>query len=489
MHRSPSRCFAQLLTVALAAQLIVAPVWATCGGGGGGGTGGITSSAPQVYHVPWVTVGGVAPPAGDLVVYWFPTSKEQVKGSALRTSRSLTLWSAQCVGVGMVPAENNALRQRFAVNGTPTAVLAGSDGKEIGRVEAADGQLNATPVEKLVRSELEKREDQVKQALKQAKAKNKSGDQDAAAELYGEVFQHACLFPSSGKKAAKALKKMGRKVEIAGLDLDAPDFPRPDLGRRTSAKMERFMEAGLAAERIEDLARAQRLYEKAQSLDPADPVVLRFLGELHRHHTGDWQLARQIFSQLLARPADSLSRAVALHGLGKMTIHSGKFEDGVALFERSIDSYPLALAYRNLAVFWNSEKETEKAWSYTQKALALEPEDAYNQVFAATYFVTLGKADEARQMAEEHHDLMPASYNLAAIYAQLGERDKAFEMLRRHFYDYEQHDAVRAKEMREARDDIVFTSYHQDADFISLTALADSNQDSYHWNGVAAGLD
>ena len=122
---------------------------------------------------------------------------------------------------------------------------------------------------------------------------------------------------------------------------------------------------------------------------------MRFLGELHRHHTGDWDLAREIFEAILDRPADRLSRAVALHGLGKMTLHSGDFDRGVRMFEESIAEYPLALTYRNLAVFWNSEDHREKAYGYVQKALALEPNEAYNQIFAATYLVELGQEDEA----------------------------------------------------------------------------------------------
>ena len=76
--------------------------------------------------------------------------------------------------------------------------------------------------------------------------------------------------------------------------------------------------------------------------------------------------------------------------------------------------------------------------------------------------------------------MLAASYNLAAIYAQLGDRQKAFDYLRRHFYEYEKFDAVRAKEMTEARDDIVFARYHQDPVFVELTSLADSDGCSYH---------
>jgi len=46
------------------------------------------------------------------------------------------------------------------------------------------------------------------------------------------------------------------------------------------------------------------------------------------------------------------------------------------------------------------------------------------------------------------------------------------EMLRRHFYQYERYDAVRAKEMWEARVDYVFASMKNDPEFMKLTAMA-----------------
>ena len=75
-------------------------------------------------------------------------------------------------------------------------------------------------------------------------------------------------------------------------------------------------------------------------------------------------------------------------------------------------------------------------------------------------------------MAATNIDVLEASYNLAAIWAQAGDRRKAMELLRRHFYDYERFDAVRAMEMQEARDDYMFASLHQDPEFIELTKQA-----------------
>src|SRR4029077_2652635 len=105
---------------------------------------------------------------------------------------------------------------------------------------------------------------------------------------------------------------------------------------------------------------------------------------------GEWDKARNMFDAILAMPADPISRAVALHGRGKMTIHDGDFSKGLALMQDSVKAYPLALAYRNLAVYWNSEGDSTKTAEYVQKALALEPAEPYNLVFAAAFMAGNG---------------------------------------------------------------------------------------------------
>jgi tetratricopeptide (TPR) repeat protein len=172
-------------------------------------------------------------------------------------------------------------------------------------------------------------------------------------------------------------------------------------------------------------------------------------------------------------PADPMSRAVALHGLGKMTIHEGDFKKGLSLMEQSVAEFPLALAYRNLAVYWNSEGDREKADHYTQEALKLEPKDPYNLIFAAAFMAGNGHAEEALKIARENEALLPASYNLAAIYAQAGQKEKALALLQRHFFEYERYQSVRSKEMMEARVDAVFASLMADQKFMQLTSGAD----------------
>jgi tetratricopeptide (TPR) repeat protein len=348
----------------------------------------------------------------------------------------------------------------------PVVVLAKSDGTVINKIQNNNGYLKVDSVEKLVESEMKQREETIKQQLKAAKEKAKSGDKDGAIPLYRSVLDEKCLFPGKAKDAAKELKKLG-------VDASVKLFDAPVMDPAKSARVESVMKRGLVAEMKEKYENAERLYSQARRMDPADPAPLRYLGELYRHHLGDWDKARISFRAILDMPADPLSRAVALHGLGKMTIHEGEFLKGLHLMEDSVREYPLALAYRNLAVYWNSEGDPTKADYYTREATKIDPADPYNLVFAAAFLAGNGHGDEALKIATENEALLPASYNLAAIYAQLGQKQKALDLLKRHFFQFERYEAVRSKEMMEARVDAVFASLREDPQFIALTGAAD----------------
>jgi tetratricopeptide (TPR) repeat protein len=463
--------------LALALSLSSLPASATCGGGGGGGNGGVMPSLgadqPRVYRVSWKVLSqGAAKPQTPLAVYWFPNTPEEARKSPLQTSRSLSLAGERCVSMAIVPADNQPLHEAFkATAGSPVVVIATADGAEAGRAPAGDTRA----VEKLLDEALDDREIVLKDLIGGAEKKAKAGDRDGAVADYQKVWKERCLVPSLGRKAAKGLDKLGVKVEEAELRLLGPDgLADPDT-RGRHADVEAVLAQGLAAELAARYPDAERLYARAAALDPSDATALRYLGELQRHQTGDWKKARVTFERLLAMPADPISRAVALHGMGKMTIHSGRYADGLALFERSLAAYPLPITYRNLAVYWFSEKQPEKAAGFMRQALALDPDDRYNQIFSAVYLAAAGHKDEAAKIAATNHNVLEASYNLAAIWAQVGDRKKAMEMLRRHFYTYERFDAVRAMEMQEARDDFMFASLHEDPEFVELTRMADGH--------------
>ena len=465
-----NRLVPRLTALIMALLLLPLPSLATCGGGGGGGMGGMhgggMGASEQVYQVPWKVADPKNPgPAGGLILYWFPSSLDEFKNSSLRNSRSLTLYATQCVNMTVSDAQTPEMQKLVGDNKLPVAVLARNDGTPIAKAENVKGFLKVDQVEKLVETEIKQREESIKQEMKDGKDKAKSGDKESAITLFKTVMEEKCLFPNKAKDASKELKKLG--VETGQV------FDAPVMDKGQSAKIEAVMIRGLKAEMSEKYEAAEALYSQAHSMDPADPAPLRYLGELYRHHLGDWDKARTTFDSILSMPADPLSRAVALHGLGKMTIHDGDFQKGLHLMEASVKEYPLALAYRNLAVYWNSEGNRAKADEYTREATKLDPDDPYNLVFAAAFLAGNGHGDEALKIAKEHEGMLPASYNLAAIYAQLGQKEKALELLKRHFFQYERYDAVRSKEMMEARVDEVFVSLRNDPDFVALTSGAD----------------
>ena len=236
------------------------------------------------------------------------------------------------------------------------------------------------------------------------------------------------------------------------------------------------VERGAALEREGRYPDAERWYLKAEALDAADPVPQRYLGELYRHQLGDWDRAKARFRRVLDLTADGkdpLSRAVALHGLGKMTVWEGRFEEGLRLMETSLRTCPTALCCRNLAIYWMAEEKPDRWKPYADQALSLEPDDPYNLVFKAVCLDLTGHGREARDLVAATPFRPEQCYNRACIKAMCGFPDEALELLRRHFYEFETTDAVRMREMKEARSDVTLKSLFRDPRFLRLTALAD----------------
>jgi hypothetical protein len=109
----------RITSVVLSVLMIASPIWATCGGGGGGGMGGMRGAtgggmdSQQTYMVPWKVTQPDAPaPAAGLMVYWFPASQEELQKSSLRNSRTLSLYAAQCITMGVADA-GTALGQKL----------------------------------------------------------------------------------------------------------------------------------------------------------------------------------------------------------------------------------------------------------------------------------------------------------------------------------------------------------------------------------------
>src|SRR6266849_4256063 len=368
------------IAVALLALFFIQTSFATCGGGGGGGGGGMSNngggggSNTPVYIVPWKVRKPKDPPAMGLVLYWFPASNNEVNNSSLRQSRALSLYASQCVSMELADTHIQNVDKLIGESKLPVAVLATPDGTPVSKIENKDGKLKVGDVEKVVEGEMKQRESALDGQLKDAADKVKAGDKDSAIKIYRAVLDQKCLFPKKAKEAAKQLKNLGAG-EIASVS------PAPVFEPRQSALIETTMRRGLIAEMNAQYVLADQLYTKAHLMDPADPTPLRYLGENYRHNIGAWDKARAAFETILNMPADPLSRSVALHGLGKMTIHDGEFKKGLALMERAVEEFPKAIrsrATRTRSRRWRSIRKIlttlcspQSSWPQTERKTKL----------------------------------------------------------------------------------------------------------------------
>ena len=180
--------------------LLVPQTWATCGGGGGGGMGGMSGGmSQQTYQVPWKLIKPEEPVKEGLAVYWFPTGATEVQKSSLRESRTLQLYSQQCVTMGIVDVQS-ALGQKYVPDGKlPVALLVQADGTVVTKLENTNGKLKVGDLEKLVESEMKKRESAVKEKMEAAKAKAKAGDNQTAIAELKQVAEQKCMSPARPK--------------------------------------------------------------------------------------------------------------------------------------------------------------------------------------------------------------------------------------------------------------------------------------------------
>lgn len=200
------------------------PALATCGGGGGGGVGGAKAGGTPptetaAYRAPWkVLPESDAGPDGPLGVLWFPATDAEAKESDLLTSRTLSVLSARCVSLAIVPPERLALRETYEIPSSGSSIVLVNERNEvIARVVPSGPTVPIGPVETMVQAEVDKRENEAKAALATANEKIKQKDLETATALLTKVWDQRCMFPEAAKKAAKALKKIGHPVNVGTL--------------------------------------------------------------------------------------------------------------------------------------------------------------------------------------------------------------------------------------------------------------------------------
>ena len=156
--------------------------------------------------MPWKVLERGEPVDAPVILYWVPSSPEEMRRSPLLTSEQLTRFAGRCVAMRVVRVDDaETLAMLEAAGALPLAVLASSDGAILGRVEI---DLSAHAVERMVREELDRRASAADAALDLAREKANGGDVTAAAALYQSVFDQRCLCPRQGRDAQRALRKL-----------------------------------------------------------------------------------------------------------------------------------------------------------------------------------------------------------------------------------------------------------------------------------------
>src|SRR5262249_29087709 len=161
-----STLLSRIVSLALISFLFVSQTWATCGGGGGGGMGGMAGgSNPQVYMVPWKLIQTADTLTSGVAGFWLPSSPRGGGGSRLWESRTLSTYAQQCVTMGLVDYRTALGQKLLGADKLPVAVLVQSDGTVVAKLQNKDGKLSVGDVEKMVDSEMKKREAVVKEKM------------------------------------------------------------------------------------------------------------------------------------------------------------------------------------------------------------------------------------------------------------------------------------------------------------------------------------
>ena len=169
----------------------------------------------EAWFVPWKVLNpGEVPPHAQLVVYWLPSSRDDMRHSELLTSRTLTLYSSQCVAMHVVRPDDFERVAKLGANGrAPVVLLLDGEGRELTHIDNEAGALRITTVERIVRDEVRAREDEADKLLDVARSKIEAGEKNAAIPMYRRVFDQRCLLPRQARTAQRALRKLGIDVE------------------------------------------------------------------------------------------------------------------------------------------------------------------------------------------------------------------------------------------------------------------------------------
>ena len=185
-------------------------------------------AAPQVYNVPWrLRMPDLPPVTAGLVLYWFPSSVQEVQKSSMRTSRIFRFMRRNASRWKSPTRPLRWDKSWWARTSCPLPFWLLPAEIRWPKLKTRMVSCARRRSRKSSMQEMKHRDNSLEQQLKQAKEHAKSGDSTGAIPLYRAVLDQKCLFPKRAKDAAKELKKLG--VNDVGDILNSPDYRFPCL--------------------------------------------------------------------------------------------------------------------------------------------------------------------------------------------------------------------------------------------------------------------
>ncbi len=189
--------------------------------------------------------------------------------------------------------------------------------------------------------------------------------------------------------------------------------------------------------RPEDLEKAERLFEKALSVEPDYALALSGLADLyatlymsHYDRTPDRIAAARNKADLALQLNPRL--AAAYRSKGRCAMFDGDLTGAEEQFQQAIAIDPTyAAGYRSLAWLKHFQGDMDAAIGHAQRALELAPTDVESMLALAVSYIAERKFPSAMATIERTLELVPdsgrAHYYLGTVYQKLGVAELALK--------------------------------------------------------------
>jgi len=203
-----------------------------------------------------------------------------------------------------------------------------------------------------------------------------------------------------------------------------------------------------AAEFRGEYASARSVYTQATEQFRDSSEAWAALGEHLRFYVHDSSAATAAFNTALAaKDQSAYAVAFAWRGLGELALKSGRVDEGLGCFKKSLASCPLADTHRSLCHHYCSHHKFKEAAEAAKAAVELNPDDAIARLLFAAQLHRAGEKERAENEFQKALGIggMDAHgnadkpvhccvlYNAAGYLSVAGKHEAALAMLRRFF--------------------------------------------------------